>query len=66
MLQILRDMIQDTGRVEEVYGGYEIVIDNAEEFPWYKICTILLESYFEVWIVKSNSKLIIMSKPAVD
>lgn len=66
MLQILKDMVQGTGRVYEVFGGYEIVIDIVEEFPWHKICVLLLESQYEVWMVKSNSNLIIMSKPALD
>ena len=59
-------MIGNNGKVEDVYGGYEIMVNNIDKFPWYKIFMFLLESSFEVWMVKSNSKLIIMSKPAVD
>ena len=66
MLQMLRDMIDNTGSVNEVYGGYEITVNNKEKFPWYETCNFLLDSSFEVWIVKSESNLIIMSKPAVD
>lgn len=66
MLQTLRDMIGDTGDVNEEYGGYEIVVNNKDKFPWYEICNFLLDSSFEVWMVKSESNLIIMSKPAVD
>jgi hypothetical protein len=66
MLQMLRDMIDNAGNVNEVYGGYEITVNNKEKFPWYEICKFLLDSSFEVWVVKSESNLIIMSKPAVD
>lgn len=66
MLQDIKDMIGNNGKVEDVYGGYEIMVHNIDQFPWYKIFMFLLESSFEVWMVKSNSKLIIMSKPAVD
>ena len=66
MLQDLKNMIGNNGKVEDVYGGYEIMVNNIDQFPWYKIFMFLLESSFEVWMVKSNSKLIIMSKPAVD
>ena len=66
MLQMLRDMIDKAGNVNEVYGGYEITVNNKEKFPWYEICNFLLDSSFEVWVEKSQSNLIIMSKPAVD
>jgi hypothetical protein len=66
MLQMLRDMIGNTGSVNEEYGGYEITVNNKEKFPWYETCNFLLDSSFEVWMVKSESNLIIMSKPAVD
>ena len=66
MLQILRNIIGDTGSVGEVYGGYEIIVNNKEKFPWDETFTYLLDSSFEVWMVKSETSLIIMSKPAVD
>jgi hypothetical protein len=66
MLQILRDMIGETGSVAEVYGGYEITVNSKEKFPWYETCDFLLDSSFEVWMVKSETSLVIMSKPAVD
>jgi hypothetical protein len=66
MLQILRNIIGDTGSVGEVYGGYEIIVNNKEKFPWNETFSYLLDSSFEVWMVKSETNLIIMSKPAVD
>jgi hypothetical protein len=66
MLQILRDMVGETGSVGEVYGGYEITVKNKEKFPWYETCNFLLDSSFEVWMVKSETSLVVMSKPAVD
>jgi hypothetical protein len=66
MLEILSNLVADTGKVTEVYGGYEVIINSAETFPWYKVCKILLEHSFEVWMVKSDSDIILMSKPAID
>lgn len=66
MLEYLRNMVGKTGKVEEVYGGYEITVDEIDKFPWYKICNFMLESSYEVWMMKSDAKLLIMSKPAVD
>lgn len=66
MLESLQNLIGQSGIVEEVYGGYEITINEYEIFPWYKVCSILLEASFEVWITKTGTNLRIMSKPAVD
>ncbi len=66
MLHELKEMIGKTGKVIDVYGGYEITIDQIEKFPWHKVCMLLLDYSFEVWMVRSNSKLIIMSKPATE
>jgi hypothetical protein len=66
MLDELRDMIVRSGRVEEVYGGYEITITDTEHFPWYPVINFLLERSFEVWMNKTEYGLSIMSKPAVD
>jgi hypothetical protein len=66
MLHELRDMVARSGRVEEVYGGYEITITDTEYFPWYKVIYFLLDSSFEVWMEKTEYGLLIMSKPAVD
>jgi hypothetical protein len=37
MLYKLRDMISKSGRVEEIYGGYEITITYTGHFPWYRV-----------------------------
>ena len=66
MLYELRDMVAQSGRVEEVYGGYEIMITDTERFPWYKVIFFLLDSSFEVWMERTEYGLLIMSKPAVD
>jgi len=66
MLDELRDMIAISGRVEEVYGGYEITITDTEHFPWYRVINFLLEGSFEVWMNRTEEGLLIMSKPVVD
>lgn len=66
MLEELINMVGNSGRVITVAGGYEIAISNVEEFPWYKVCMFLLDSSFEVWMVKSGSNIILMSKPVLD
>lgn len=66
MLESLRSVVGEAGIVEEVYGGYEITVNEIEKFPWFRICDLLLDASFEVWLRKSGAKLLIMSKPAVD
>ncbi len=66
MLELLRDIIGEAGTVEDVYGGYEITVNESEKFPWYKVCNLLLDASYEVWMAKSGVKLFIISKPAVD
>jgi hypothetical protein len=33
----LKKMVQDAGKVNPVYGGYEIRISKPTLFPWYKM-----------------------------
>jgi hypothetical protein len=62
----LKDIIAKSGILEEVYGGYEIRIIDAEHFPWYTVINFLLDSGYEVWMEKTEKELLLMSKPAVD
>ena len=39
-------MIARSGRVEEIYGGYEITITDIEHFEWYKVIYFLLNCSF--------------------
>jgi hypothetical protein len=66
MLHELRDMIARSGRVEEIYDGYEITITDTEHFSWYKVIYFLLDSSFEVWIEKTEYGPLIMSKPTIN
>lgn len=66
MLQILRDKIGETGKTLEDYGGYEITVLDAKNFPWNDVFEILIDSGFQVWIDKKNSHIQIISKPEVN
>ena len=66
MLEKLRTKIGKEGKIVEDYGGYEILVLNHEKFPWKEIFEMLIDSGFQIWIVKNNSHIQIESKPEVN
>ena len=66
MLEKLRTKIGNEGKIVEDYGGYEILVLNPEKFPWKEIFEMLIDSGFQIWIVKNNSHIQIESKPEVN
>ena len=66
MLEKLRLKIQNTGKVLEDYGGYEIIVLDSEKFPWNDVFEMLIDSGFQIWINKKNSRIQIESKPEVN
>jgi len=66
MLEKLRVKIGKEGKIFEDYGGYEILVLNSEKFPWKDVFEMLIDSGFQVWIVKNNSHIQIESKPEVN
>ena len=61
----LKDMVEDTGDVNSVYGGFEIRIVKPTLFPWYKVFNQLIEIGQEVWISKIEGKMSIISNPKI-
>ena len=66
MLERLRVKISTTGRIFEDYGGYEILVLDSKKFPWKEVFEMLIDSGFQIWIVKNNSHIQIESKPEVN
>ena len=62
----LREAIKDTGKLEEQYGGFDILVLDKEKFPWAAVFELLIDSGFQIWIDKKNSHIEINSKPEVD
>lgn len=58
--------IGTTGKIFEDYGGYEILVTDSEKFPWKGVFEMLIDSGFQIWIVKNNSHIQIESKPEVN
>ena len=61
----LKEVIKDTGKIDEQYGGFEILVLDKEKFPWTAVFQLLIESGFQIWVKKKNSYLEINSKPEV-
>lgn len=61
----LKKIVKDTGKVNSVYGGFEIKVSKPALFPWYKIFNQLIEIGQEVWISRMEGKISIISKPRV-
>jgi hypothetical protein len=65
MEERLKEAIEDTGEVNALYGGFEVRIDDPDQFPWYKILNLLIEIGHEIWITKKEDVIHITSKPKV-
>ena len=59
----LKDMVEDKGDVNSVYGGFEIRIVKPTLFPWYIVINELLEIGQEIWIAKKEGNICIISEP---
>ena len=59
----LKKMVKDTGKVNSVYGGFEIGVSKPTLFPWPKVFNLLTEIGQEVWINKREGKIYITSEP---
>lgn len=66
LLKDLKKLIGEVGAVEEAYGGYEITINDADNFPWLNVFNLLLGASYDVWITRRADKLVILSKPFVE
>jgi len=60
----LKKIVEDTGEVHSVYGGFEIRVLKPTLFPWYRAMNELLEIGQEIWINKKEGKICIISEPA--
>ena len=61
----LKDEIKDTGKIDEQYGGFDILVLDNERFPWPSVFEMLIDSGFQIWINKKDSHIEIISKPEV-
>jgi hypothetical protein len=61
----LKKMVKDTGKVNSVYGGFEIRVAKPGLFPWYRVFNLLIEIGHEVWIGKREGKIYITTEPRV-
>jgi hypothetical protein len=61
----LKKLVKDMGKIDSIYGGFEIRVDNPTRFPWYKILDLLIEIGHEIWICKKEDTIHITSKPKI-
>ena len=61
----LKEAIKNTGKIEEQYGGFDILVLDNKEFPWTSVFELLIDSGFQIWISKNSSHIQIISKPEV-
>ena len=61
----LKEAIKDSGKIEEQYGGFDILVLDKEQFPWATVFELLIDSGFQIWKNKKNSHIEINSKPEV-
>lgn len=63
MLIGLRNLVDKNGKVDELYGGYKITVHDAELFPWRGVFDMLLNGSHEIWVSRSEDKIVIETKP---
>jgi hypothetical protein len=61
----LRKMVKDMGKVNSVYGGFEIRVAKPALFPWSRVFNLLTGIDHEVWINKREGKICITTEPRV-
>jgi hypothetical protein len=61
----LKKIVENTGEVHSVYGGFEIKVLEPSLFPWYKVVDQLLEIGQDIWMNKQEGKIWILSEPEV-
>ena len=66
MYKILKETIGSTGKINEDYGGYEIIVTDKVQFPWFDVFYLLIERGFQIWIDKKDDQILIMSKQEVN
>ena len=59
----IENIINETGCVVSLYGGFKITVQDSTNFPWSKLLTLLVELDHEIWIEKESKYLVIKSKP---
>ena len=62
---VLRSDVGDSGTVQITYGGFEIAVTAASDFPWERVLLLLYGLQHDVWVDKRSDHLVIMSKPPV-
>lgn len=62
-IEQLRKIVEDSGEVNSVLGGFEIRVIDPFLFPWYQVFEQLIEIGQEVWINKTGGQLYVNSKP---
>ena len=61
----LRKIVKDTGKVDPVYGGFEIQVIKPRLFPWHRVISQLIEIGQKVWVEKKEGKIYIVSEPNI-
>lgn len=63
MLIGLKSLIGNSGKVEELYGGFEITVLDEALFPWQGVFDLLLDLAHDIWVTRPTDKVIILTKP---
>jgi hypothetical protein len=64
-IQELKKIVKDAGRINSVYGGFEIEVIKPELFSWYKLLNRLIEIGQKVWVERREGKIYIVSEPNI-
>lgn len=64
--ETLKKIVRDSGHVEPIYGGYQIIVRDSSTFPWESVFKLLLSLCFEVLVRKKDGNIEIISELYVE
>ena len=64
-IEQLRKIVEDSGEVNFILGGFKIRVIDTSLFPWNQVFDQLIEIGQEVWISKTGGHIYVNSKPEI-
>lgn len=61
--ETLAYLMGDTGRLQEVMGGFRIKVYHAKAFPWAEVFKMLLFRDFKVYVTRHKAEIFIEASP---
>jgi len=61
----LKGIVKGTGKIDSVYGGFEVKVLKPKSFPWHQVINQLIKIGQKVWVEKREENIYIISEPNI-